>query len=164
MRSILAVVVCTALLMFCPERSFGQQMFENFEGQPVTIEQYFDGEHWLVVVIWSFRCPICQKELPTYADLARRQQSGSFIVIGLSIDGQEGFGGAWALLEELGNDFKSLIGEADGVADFVLSHSRQPFRGTPTIMIFNPSGILVAFQGGPVPVDSIEGFIAQRSN
>ena len=92
MRSILAVVVCTALLMFCPERSFGQQMFENFEGQPVTIEQYFDGEHWLVVVIWSFRCPICQKELPTYADLARGQQRGRFIVIGLSIDGQEGFG------------------------------------------------------------------------
>ena len=115
MRSILAVVVCTALLMFCPERSFGQQMFENFEGQPVTIEQYFDGEHWLVVVIWSFRCPICQKELPTYADLARRQQSGRFIVIGLSIDGQEGFGGAWALLEELGNDFKSLIGKQTGL-------------------------------------------------
>lgn len=115
-------------------------------------------------MIWSFRCPICQKELPTYADLARRQQSGSFTVIGLSVEGQEGFGGAWALLEELGNDFKSLIGEADGVADFVLSHSRQPFRGTPTIMIFNPSGILVAFQGGPVPVDSIEVFIAQRSN
>ncbi len=115
MRSILAVVVCKALLMFCSERSFGQQMFENFEGQPVTIEPYFDGEHWPVVVIWSFRCPICQKELPTYVDLARRQQSGSFTVIGLSIDGQEGFGGAWALLEELGNDFKSLIGEADGL-------------------------------------------------
>ena len=75
-----------------------------------------------------------------------------------------GFGGAWALLEELGNDFKSLIGEADEVADFVLSHSRQPLQGTPTIMIFNPNGILVAFQGGPVPVDSIEVFIAQRSN
>ncbi len=115
-------------------------------------------------MIWSFRCPICQKELPTYADLARRQKSGSFTVIGLSIDGHEGFGGAWALLEELGNDFKSLIGEADGVADCDLSHSRQPFRGTPTIMIINPSGILVAFQGGPVPVDSIEVFIAQRSN
>ena len=108
--------------------------------------------------------PNCRKELPTYVDLARRQQSGSFTVIGLSIDGQEGFGGAWALLEELGNDFKSLIGEADGVADFDLSHSRQPFRGTPTIMIINPSGILVAFQGGLVPVDSIEVFIAQRSN
>ena len=67
-------------------------------------------------------------------------------------------------MEELGNDFKSLIGEADGVVDFVLSHSRQPFRGPLTIRIFNPSGILVAFQGGPVPVDSIEGFIAQRSN
>ena len=164
MRSILAVVVCTALLMFCPERSFGQQMFENFEGQPVTIEQYFDGEHWLVVVIWSFRCPICQKELPTYADLARRQKSRSFTVIGLSIDGHVGFGDAWALLEELGNDFESLIGEVDEVAEFVSLHSRQPFQGTPSIMIFNPSGILVAFQAGPVPVDSIEEFIAQRSN
>ena len=49
-------------------------------------------------------------------------------------------------------------------AEFVLSHSRQPFQGTPSIMIFNPSGILVAFQAGPVPVDSIEEFIAQRSN
>ena len=163
-RSIVAVVVCTTLLMLSPARSFGQQIFENFEGQPATIEQFFDGEHWLVVVIWSFRCPICQKEFSTYADLARRQKSGSFTVIGLSIDGHEGFGGGWALLEELGDDFESLIGEADRVADFVLSHSHQPFRGTPTIMIFDPGRILVAFQEGPVRVDSIEEFIAQRSN
>ena len=163
-RSILAVVVCTALLVFCSARSSGQQTFGDFEGQPATIEEFFDGERWLVVVIWSFMCPICQKELPAYADLARRQKSGSFTVIGLSIDGHEGFGGAWALLEELGNNFKSLIGESEEVADFVLSHSHQPFRGTPTIMIFDPGGILVAFQGGPVPVDSIEVFIAQRSN
>jgi len=67
-------------------------------------------------------------------------------------------------LEELGDDFESLIGESDEVADFVLSHSHQPFRGTPTIMIFDPGGILVAFQEGPVRVDSIEEFIAQRSN
>jgi thiol-disulfide isomerase/thioredoxin len=163
-RSIVAVVVCTTLLMLCPARSFGQQTFENFEGQLATIEQFFDEKHWLVVVIWSFRCPICQKELPTYVDLARRQESGSFTVIGLSIDGHEGFGGAWALLEELGDKFKSLIGEADEVADFVLAHSHQPFRGTPTIMIFDPGGILVAFKEGPVPVDSIEKFIAQSSN
>jgi len=160
----LMVVVCTALLVFCPVRSFGQQTFDDFEGQPATIEQFSNGEHWLVVVIWSFMCPICQKELPAYADLADRQQNGSFAVIGLSIDGHVGFGDAWARLEELGHDFESLIGEADEVAEFYLSHSRQPFQGTPSIMIFNPSGILVAFQAGPVPVDSIEEFIAQRSN
>ena len=145
-------------------RSYGQQTFSDFECQSATIEQFFDGEHWLVVVVWSFMCPICQKELPAYADLADRQQSRSFTIIGLSIDGDVGFGEAWALLEELGSDFESLIGEADEVAEFYLSHSRQPFQGTPSIMIFNPSGILVAFQAGPVPVDSIEAFIAQRSN
>ena len=75
-----------------------------------------------------------------------------------------GFGEAWALLEELGTDFESLIGEVDETAQFYLSHSRQPFQGTPSIMIFNPSGILVAFQAGPVPLDSIEAFITQRSN
>ena len=160
----LTVVVCTALLVFSPVRSFGQQTFSDFEGQSATIEQFFDGEHWLVVVVWSFMCPICQKELPAYADLADRQQSGRFTVIGLSIDGHVGFGEAWALLEELGSDFESLIGEADEVAEFYLSHSRQQFQGTPSIMIFNPSGILVAFQAGPVPVDSIEAFISQRSN
>ena len=85
-RFSLAVVVCTALLVFCQVESFGQQTFSDFEGQSATIEQFFDGERWLVVVIWSFMCPICQKELPAYADLADRQQSGSFTVIGLSID------------------------------------------------------------------------------
>ena len=55
----------------------------------------------------------------------------------------------------------SMLGS---VAEFYLSHSNQLFQGTPSIMIFNPSGILVAFQAGPVPVDSIEAFIAQRSN
>ena len=160
----LTVVVCTALLVFSPVSLLGQQTFGDFEGQPATIEQFFNGERWLVVVIWSFMCPICKKELPAYADLADRQQSKGLMVIGLSIDGHVGFGDAWALLEELGNDFESLIGEADEVAEFYLSHSRQPFQGTPSIMIFNPSGILVAFQAGPVSVDSIEAFIAQRTN
>ena len=160
----LTVVVCTALLVFSPVSLFGQQTFSDFEGQPATIEQFFNGDQWLVVVVWSFMCPICQKELPAYANLADRQQSGRFTVIGLSIDGHVGFGEAWALLEELGKDFESLIGEADEVAEFYLSHSRQPFQGTPSIMIFNPSGILVALQAGPVPADSIEAFIAQRSN
>ena len=160
----LTVVVCTALLVFCPVTSFGQQTFSDFEGQPATIEQFFNGEHWLVVVIWSFMCPICQKELPAYADLADRQRSRSFTVIGLSIDGHVGFGEAWALLEDLGSDLESLIGEADEVAEFYLSHSRQSFQGTPSIMIFNPSGNLIAFQAGAVPVDSIETFITQRSN
>ena len=163
-RFSLAVVVCTALLVFCQVEAFGQQTFSDFEGQPATIEQFFNGKHWLVVVIWSVMCPICQKELPAYADLAVRKKSGSFTVIGLSIDGHVGFGEAWALLGELGTDFESLIGEVDEAAEFYLSHSRQPFQGTPSIMIFNPSGILVAFQAGPVPVDSIEAFIAQRSN
>ena len=160
----LTAAVCTVLLVFCSMRSFGQQTFVDFEGQPATVEQFSNGEHWLVVVIWSFRCPICQKELPAYADLADRQKSKGFTVIGLSIDGHVGFGEAWALLEELGKDFESLIGEAGEVAEFYLSHSRQPFQGTPSIMIFNPSGVLVAFQAGPVPVDSIEAFVAQRSN
>ncbi len=160
----MAIGFCTALLVCCPATSFGQQSFGNFEGQSATIEQFFDEDHWLVVVIWSFKCPICRKELPAYAKLALRQKSGSFRVIGLSIDGYEGFGDAWALLEDLGNDFESLIGEAGEVAEFVLSHSPQPFQGTPSIMIFNPGGILVAFQAGPLPVDSIEAFISQRSN
>ena len=160
----LTVVVCTALLVFCPVSSFGQQTFTDFAGQPATIEQFFNREHWLVVVIWSFMCPICQKELPAYADLALRQKSGGFTVIGLSIDGHVGFGEAWALLDDVGNDFESLIGEADEVAEFYLSHSRQPFQGTPSIMILNPKGILAAFQAGPVPVNSIKAFIAQRSN
>ena len=146
----LAVVVCTALLVLFPVKSFGQQTFSDFDGQPATIEQLFNGKRWLVVVIWSFMCPICQKELPAYANLAARLESGDFTVIGLSIDGHVGFGDAWALLEVLGNDFESLIGEADEVAEFYLSHSRQPFQGTPSIMIFNPSGILVAFQAGYV--------------
>jgi len=163
-RLTLVVVVCTALLVIYPAKSFAQQIFGDFEGQSTTIEQFLNGDRWLVVVIWSFMCPICQKALPTYADLARRHKSGSFGVIGLSIDGQLGFGDAWALLEELGNDFQSLIGEAEEVAAFVQSHSGQSFQGTPSIMIFSPSGSLVAFQAGPVSGESIEAFIAQRSN
>ena len=146
MRSIFAVVVCTALLVFCSARSSGQQTFGDFEGQPATIEEFFDGERWLVVVIWSFMCPICQKELPAYADLARQQKSRGFTVVGLSIDGHVGFGDAWALLEELGNDFESLIGEVDEVAEFVLLHSRQPFQGTPSIMILMPAELSLLFR------------------
>jgi len=37
------------------------------------------------------------------------------------------------------------------------------FRGTPTILIYDPDGELRAAQAGAVPVDVIEAYIAKHS-
>ena len=42
--------------------------------------------------------------------------------------------------------------------------TQEQFRGTPTILLYDPSGQLRAAQPGAVPVSSIEAYIARNTS
>jgi len=136
----------------------------DFEGDPANFSDYVSADRWLVVVIWSWTCPICAQEMAGHAQLHERHRDGRLALLGISIDGEEGTLEAWAFVEEHNVTFPNLIGEAQDVANFFFDQTGQGFQGTPTLMVYAPGGQLKAVQAGAVPPEGIEAFIDHQEN
>ena len=68
---------------------------------------------------------------------------------------------AWAFVAEYDLGFTNLIGEPSEVAEFYTRESGQPFRGTPSVLVFSPTGELEGAGAGAVDLRRIEAFIQQ---
>jgi len=68
---------------------------------------------------------------------------------------------AWAFVAEYDLGFTNLIGEPSEVAEFYTRESGQPFRGTPSLLVFSPTGELEGVAAGAVDLRRIEAFIQQ---
>ena len=135
--------------------------FMTLDGEVAVLSDYRGQGYWLVVMIWSYDCPVCQREAGEFQALHARGQKNNLRVLGLSLDGQVGAMMAWAFVAEYNLDFINLIGEPSEVADFYTRESGQPFQGTPSLLIFSPTGVLKAAGAGAVDLRRIEAFIQQ---
>lgn len=146
------------------QTSFAEDGFTDFEGEAAQFSDYVHEDRWLVVMIWSWTCPICAKEMPGQARLHERHKDGRLAVLGISLDGPAAVMEAWGFAEERGVTFPNLIAEGEAVARFFYQQTGQPLRGTPTFLLYAPGGELKAVQAGPVPPEGIEAFIRSQEN
>lgn len=135
--------------------------FVDFDGQPPALDEIFPNERWIVVMIWSYTCPICAREMSTQAEFHDRHREGDIGVLGMSLDGQSDTLEAWAFSEEHSVTFPNVLAEPQSVAKFFYETSGRALKGTPTFMIFGPKRELKAVQTGPVAPEVIERFIDQ---
>ena len=138
--------------------------FSDFDGQPVSFSDVLPADRWLVVMIWSYSCPVCAKEMQGQADLHERHRDGRLKVLGISLDGADGALEAWAFIEERDVNFPNLLGEPGDVVRFFSQQTGQPFKGTPTFLIYAPGGDLKAVQAGALSPELIETFIYNQEN
>ena len=157
-RAVLGLV----FLMALSQSALGDGRFTDLEGEPAHFSDYLSEDRWLVVMIWSWTCPICASEMPGYAQLHDRHQHGQLTVLGISLDGSAGVMEAWAFAEEHGAPFPNLLGEGEDVAEFFFQQTGQALRGTPTFLLYAPGGKLKAVQAGPVPPEGVEAFIKSQ--
>ena len=141
-----------------------KEVFSDFDGRPVNFGDMFPADRWLVVMIWSYSCPVCGKEIQGQADLHARHRDGRLKVLGISLDGADGALEAWAFIEERDVNFPNLLGEPGDVVRFFSQQTGQPFKGTPTFLIYAPGGDLKAVQAGALSPELIETFIYNQEN
>ena len=85
-------------------------------------------------------------------------------MLGISIDGAGNKKGALAFIKKHGVTFPNLIGDPGRVAELFLKLTGVDLTGTPAIMIYSPSGKLLAAQLGAVPTFLIDNFINQNQD
>lgn len=150
------------LLALCAGQAMAQTPFRDFDGKPRAIADYAGGGKWLVVKIWAHGCHVCNMEAEHYAYFHEKHQDADARVLGISMDGAAELAQARAYVERHDITFPNLIGEPGAVMQHYAELTGQPFRGTPTILLYDPAGQLVAAQAGAVPTEVIERFMAER--
>lgn len=136
---------------------------KTWAGEDTSLQQQIGKGKWSVVIFWSYDCEFCKKEIPELSAFHDRNKSTYAEVIGVSIDGYANKSLAEGFVAANKPTFPSFIGELFTVGQGFLQLAQEDLRGTPTYMLFNPEGQLVAIQPGLLDPAAIEAFIAQRS-
>ena len=152
-----------ALVIGCVTAQAASAPFTDFDGQPRTIESFAGDGKWLVVMIWAHDCHVCNMEVENYAHFHETHKDNNARILGVSMDGQAKRAEAEAFSERHDLPFPNLIGEPATMMLHFAQLTGSSFRGTPTILLFDPEGTLTAAQAGAVPPESIEKFIARQA-
>lgn len=157
--SLLRILLAPLILGLCGAAASAP--LTDLDGRPDTLEAHLGGGRWLVVVFWSSDCPVCNREIYQYEDLHALHHDLDARVLGISLDGRDGLEAARAFVRRHVLGFPNLIGEPGAVAELYRGYTGEPFRGTPSLLLFDPEGRLRARQVGAVPRTAIEDFIEQ---
>lgn len=156
----LQAVVLALLLL--PAAGWAGEL-RDFDGEQRSIQEFTGDGKWLVVMIWAHDCEVCNAEAYRYVDFHTFHKDDDARMLGISIDGKRYSDQARAFIERHNINFPNLIGEPEAVADLYTRLAGRPWLGTPTFLIYDPSGELRAQQVGAVPPRIIEDFIAKNT-
>ena len=135
--------------------------FTEFDGTKTTIEDQIGDDKWTVLEIWASDCHQCRKHMPEMVEFNGKMDNVR--LVGVTLDGQKGKSAAKAMIDEYGIPFKTVLSNPIEVHSWMELNAREGLIGTPTFMIFDPEGSLVALQPGVIDTAKIESFINSKS-
>lgn len=155
MLSIIALL-CTWLLITAPANAL-----TDLQGQPVKMENIVGKGKWTVMKVWASDCHICRQTIHYLSDFEVSFPEAD--VYGISIDGQAGKAEAQAFVKQYSLNFPNLLSELSEINTYLNKAAGENLYGTPTMLVFNPKGKLIAVQPGPVTADELTAFIKKES-
>ena len=124
-----------------------------------TLQGELDGEHWLLMMLWSTACSICRAEMPTIQSLSERTDETGIRVVGLVLEGPEQQAHIRQTISELGITFANFTAPSEHLVAAYGEATSEQFRGTPTFLLYTPDGELVGNNPGPIRPGAVERFI-----
>lgn len=156
-NKLLAIVI---ILLSFPN-AVGAVEFSEFDGSNGALDAYTGKGKWVVLKIWAHDCSVCNQEAHEYVAFHGKHKDKDAVMLGLSMDGKKNYKKAQQFMRRHKISYTTLLGEPEMVASYYQNKTGSPWIGTPTFMVFNPSGKLVAETAGAVPTALIEQFIAE---
>jgi peroxiredoxin len=159
---IFAAAVSVALSIGVSFAESGTEV-KTLDGRTTTLPEHFDQGKWTLVMVWSTYCRICRTEYPGMSDFHDRHKDTDAKVLGISVDGYDQIEYVREYVKNSPMTFDSLIGEPITIASIYKAATEEPFTGTPTYLMFNPKGELVAHNPGQLRVEAIETYIRENA-
>ncbi len=141
--------------------SLSAQAFSNLAGKPDTISNYIGKGKWTIVEVWESSCHICRMHMPEMVKFDGKLKNAR--ILGVSLDTQDGIEDAEDFIAEYNIKFPTLISNFVEMNVWMQKSLGESLMGTPTFILFDDKGALVAAQPGIVSIDSLEKFIKLNS-
>lgn len=159
LRNVLFVGVVT--FSYGSNPAFAGMELQEVDGTVVDLDQYKGDGKWLLVMLWSISCHICEEQKPEISAFHTRHKDVDARVLGIALDGMEKVEAIKENIERQKTSFPSLVGNIAIVASHYQALTEESLRGTPTYLLFNPKGELVGNNPGPLRPEAVESFIAR---
>lgn len=141
----------------------GSGILKGFDGTFHTLDEYTGKGQWTVVMLWASDCHACNAEAKQYVKFHEAHKGKDARILGVSLDGMEKKAEAEKFVQRHNVTFPNLIEEPQKVAQLYTNLTGQSWVGTPSFLVYSPTGELRAAQVGAVPTQIIESFIAKES-
>lgn len=135
--------------------------FTDLNGKKDTISNHIGKDKWTIVEIWESNCSACRMHMPEMVKFDGKLKNAR--ILGISLDGQAGIDNAEDFLAEYDVKFPTIITNYVEMNIWMQKAIGESLMGTPTFILFDPKGKLVAAQPGIVSVASLEKFITDNS-
>ena len=135
----------------------------TIDGDPVTDEADVGTGKWQIVMIWSTDCSVCRAMKPLLSEFHDQHKDTDAKVYGVALDGRANIERVQQYMVDHNVSFPTFVGELDLIAINYEINSSTPFMGTPTYLMFNPVGELVAIDFGELDMQAVERFISRNS-
>ena len=136
--------------------------FSDLEtGKTDSIENHIGKNKWTILEVWASDCPACRAHMPEMVKFDGKLKNTR--IIGVSLDGQQGADDAEDFLAEFDVKFSTLLTNPIEMNVWMEQRIGESLVGTPTFILFDPEGKLVAAQPGIVSTVSLEKFITDNS-
>lgn len=136
---------------------------KDFSGEAHKLDEYIGKGKWTVVMFWASDCRVCNAEIGQYIQFNEANKDKNASILGVSLDGQAKLDAARDFVKRHDVNFPNLIGDPEAVADLYQTLTSNTWVGTPSFLVYNPQGELLAAQAGAVPTELITNFIKENS-
>lgn len=135
----------------------------DINGAPVTNQADLGNGKWQLVMIWATNCHVCAEMKPKLSVFHDKHKDGRAEVFGVALDGRANVDAVKRYMVDHKVTFPTYVGELDMIAANYQINSQSRLAGTPTYMLFNPAGELMAIDFGMLDIDAIERFMDRHS-
>lgn len=156
MRSIYSLLFIPLLML-----SHISMAMTTVEGEEDKVEHYLGNGKWTIVEVWKSDCHSCRQHMPEMVEFDGKLKNVR--LLGITLDGQEGVADAKGFIADFGIKFPTLVSSFSELSGWMMETLEEPLIGTPTFILFDEAGKVIAAQAGVVPVASLEKFIVNNS-
>lgn len=156
LRGLVAVLALLPALV-----SAGGIEVQTLDGRKAGLGDFIAKDKWTLLMVWTTYCGLCRKQYPIISAFHTRHAAQDAVVVGISLDGLDATKAVREYQTARQHSFPSVLADADTFASGYERTTGETFTGTPTYLMFNRQGQLVAYLDGPITEAALEKAIAK---
>lgn len=134
---------------------------KDFSGNSTSVDTLLPINQWTLVMLWSIDCVACEEQKPMIDAFHQDHHRSNARVIGVSTDGDKNLPSVIEHANKRPTSFNNYIAVSGTFAESYSAATGKKFFGTPTYLLYDTSGSLVATHAGVIDRKLLERIVGE---